>query len=137
MNAVHVSLNLSLCIHNFRNNSVIQTNWYEHGEKSSKYFLNLEKRNKAKSHLCKLMASSNTEIRDLSVIMSHIKSLYSSLYKRRSSKNEKVCLEYLRSLNLPQISSCECESCEGLLTRKECWEALESMKNGRVQEMLA
>ena len=25
-----------------------KSDWYEHGEKSSKYFLNLEKRNKAK-----------------------------------------------------------------------------------------
>ena len=63
--------------------------------------------------------------------MSHIRSFYSSLYKRRSSKNEKECLEYLKSFNLPQISSSERESCEGLLTRKECWEALQSMKNGK------
>ena len=27
-----------------------KTDWYENGEKSTKYFLNLEKRNKAKSH---------------------------------------------------------------------------------------
>ena len=102
-----------------------KTNWYEHSEKSSKYFLNLEKRNKAKSHLHKLMTSSDTETHDPVVIMSHIRSFYSSLYKHHSSKNEKECLEYLRSFNLPQISSCERESCEGLLTRKECWEALQ------------
>ena len=42
---------------------------------------NLEKRNKAKSHLHKLMTSSDTEIHDPSVIMSHAKSFYSSLYK--------------------------------------------------------
>ena len=77
------------------------------------------------------MTSSDTEIHDPVVIMSHIRSFYSSLYKRRSSKYEKECLEYLRSFNLPQISSCERESCEGLLTRKECWEALQSMKNGK------
>ena len=72
-----------------------------------------------------------SEIHDPVVIMSHIKSLYSSLYKHHSSKNEKQCLEYLRSFNLPQISSCERESCEGIPTRKECWEALQSMKNGK------
>ena len=54
-----------------------------------------------------------------------------SIYKRHSSKNEKECLEYLRSLNIPQIGSCERESCEGLLSRKECWEALQSLKNGK------
>ena len=54
-----------------------KTNWYEHGEKSSKYFLNLEKRNKAKSYLRKLMTSSDTEIHDPSVVMSHVKRIYS------------------------------------------------------------
>ena len=68
------------------------------------------------------MTSSDIVIHDPSVIMSHVKSFYSSLYKRRSTKNEEKCLEYLRSFNLPQISSCERESREGLLTRKECWE---------------
>ena len=32
--------------------------WYEHGEKSSKYFLNLEKRNKAKSTISKSLCKS-------------------------------------------------------------------------------
>ena len=77
------------------------------------------------------MTSSDTEIHDASVIMSHVKSFYLSLRKRRSTKNEEECLEYLRSFNLPQISSCERESCEGLLKRKECLEALQSMKNGK------
>ena len=77
------------------------------------------------------MTSSDTEIHDPSVIMPNVKSFYSSLYKRRSTKNEEECLEYLRSFNLPQISSRERESCEGFLTRKECWEALQSMKNGK------
>ena len=27
-----------------------KTDWYDHGEKLTEYFLNLEKRNKAKSH---------------------------------------------------------------------------------------
>ena len=101
-----------------------KTNWYEHGEKLSKYFLNLEKCNKAQSHLLKLMTSSDTEIHDPSVIMSHVKHFHLSSYKCRSSKNEEECLEYLRSVDLPQTSSYERESCEGLLTRKECWEAL-------------
>jgi len=29
--------------------------WYEHGEKSTKYFLNLEKRNHMKKHMRKLI----------------------------------------------------------------------------------
>ena len=38
-----------------------KSNWYEFGEKSSKYFLNLEKRNKAQSHVCEIITENNSE----------------------------------------------------------------------------
>ena len=38
-----------------------KVDWYEHGEKSSKYFLNLEKRNKAKSHIKKIFNFDSVE----------------------------------------------------------------------------
>ena len=41
------------------------------------------------------------------------------------------CLEYLRTLNINQLSEAERVSCEGSLTKRECWEALISMKNGK------
>ena len=50
-----------------------KSNWYEFGEKSSKYFLNLEKRNKAKSHVCKIITESNSEINEPQDILLHIK----------------------------------------------------------------
>ena len=45
-----------------------KSEWYEHGEKSSEYFLNLEKRNKAKSHIRKLLISSNAEISNMLIL---------------------------------------------------------------------
>ena len=39
-----------------------KSNWYEFGEKSSKYFLNLEERNKAKSHVRKIITENNSKI---------------------------------------------------------------------------
>ena len=53
------------------------------------------------------------------------------LYKWRSTKNERECLEYLHSLNIPKLSEAERSSCEGLLTKKECCEALSEMNNGK------
>ena len=41
-----------------------KSSWYERGEKSSKYFLNLEKRNKAKSHVRSLISESGIQIND-------------------------------------------------------------------------
>ena len=64
--------------------------------------------------------------------MSSIKDFYATLYKcRRSTKNERECLEYLHSLNIPKLTEAERNSCEGLLTKKECWEALNEIKNGK------
>ena len=38
-----------------------KTDWYELGEKPTKYFLNLEKRNKAKSHIRKILTENSHE----------------------------------------------------------------------------
>ena len=108
-----------------------KSEWYEHGEKSSKYFLNLEKRNKAKSHIRKLLINSNAEISKHSDIMNHIKEFYDSLYRRQSTKTEHDCLKYLHNVNIAQLSQSERESCEGLLTKRECWKALCSMNNNK------
>ena len=63
--------------------------------------------------------------------MSSIKDFYAILYKRQSIKNERECLEYLHSLNIPKLSEAERNSCEGLLTKTECWEALSVTKNSK------
>ena len=63
-----------------------KSNWYEFGEKSSKYFLNLEKRNKAKSHACTIIMENNSEISEPQATLLCIKEFYSTLYKHRSNK---------------------------------------------------
>ena len=105
-----------------------KTDWCEHREKSSAYFLNLEKRNKSKSHLRKILTSSNQETTNQTAILDNIKSCYSSLYKRRSNNSES---SYLTNLNLPKLSEDQQNLCEGKLTRRECWEALLSMGSNK------
>ena len=75
-----------------------ESNWYEFGEKSSKYFLNLEKCNKAKLHVRKIITENNSEISEPQEILLHIKEFYSTLYKRRSTKGEEERLENLKTL---------------------------------------
>ena len=106
--------------------------WFELGEKSSRYSLGLEKRNKAKPHLRKLVTGNEIdEITDPKHIRSELKSFYSNLYKRRSMKTEAECLEYLNSINIPCLIDSDTQSCEERLTVKECWDALRSMKNNK------
>ena len=67
--------------------------------------------------------------------MSEIKAFYSKLYKKTSVKTEEECLQYLSNLSTPVLTEDEKSLCEGKLTLSECWEALNSMKNGKVQAM--
>ena len=108
-----------------------KSNWYEFGEKSSKHFLNLEKRKKAKLHVRTIITKKYSEISEPQAILLHIKEFYSTLYKHRSTKGEEECLEYLKTLKIPKLSDVEHESCKGLLTNKEGWDTLQRMKNDK------
>ena len=46
-------------------------------------------------------------------------------------KTEAECLEYLNFINIPCLTDSDTQSCEGMLTVKECWDVLHSMKNNK------
>ena len=54
-------------------------------------------------------------------------SFYGTLYKSRRHKTESECLSCLDSIDVPKLSRDEKNLCEGKLTVKECWDALNSM----------
>ena len=87
----------------------------------------MEKRNKSKSHVRRLILDDNdtatSEETDDLVILRTLKSFYSSLYKKRSLKTENDCIEYLKNINTPKLQDNDIGCCEGKLTLKECWEA--------------
>ena len=113
-----------------------KTTFYEEREKTSKYFLSLEKSNKIKSSLRKLKWSEqfNEVTVDPKCITAELRNFYSELYTPTSLKSETECMDYLRSLNLPKLSNNGRLSCEGKLTLQECWEALNSMKKCKTPE---
>ena len=86
--------------------------WYEHGEKSTKYFPNLEKRNKAKTHVRKILLQNNLETTEPEAIMSNLKTFYSNLYKRTSTKTENECLQYFRDISALKLHENDKQSCE-------------------------
>ena len=63
------------------------------GEKSTSYFLRLEKRNKSKSHIRKLVLDydSDNEVVDDTLILQELKKIYCNLYSRGSVKTEEQC----------------------------------------------
>ena len=87
---------------NIVNGAIIRSriDWYEQGEKSNKYFSNLEKRSKSKTHLSCLIRD-NKVITDQDTILKELKKFHSSFYTRKSLKTEKECLEFLADINTP------------------------------------
>ena len=88
-------------------------NWYENGEKNSKYFLNLEKTRRRS-------------------IINKLRDYYQTLYSNHNSKEgEEFASDFLESPNIPSLSNKSKMTCEGVLTCAECFEALKEFPNSK------
>ena len=63
--------------------------WHEHGEKSTEYFLNLEKRNHIKKHMRKLNINGSIT-KDQFNVLKEQRSFYQKLYTSRNNNNEAI-----------------------------------------------
>ena len=61
--------------------------WYEHGEKSTIFFLNLEKQRGSQNTIKKLVID-DKEITEQTHILEHIREFYETLFKTRESKTK-------------------------------------------------
>ena len=102
--------------------------WYEFGEKSSKIFLNLEKHCAIQGQV-QTIVSNEKEITDESEISAHIASFYETLFKEKLSFKNENLTQYLENISMPCLSTEKQDSCEGVITEKELFEALKSMQN--------
>ena len=105
-----------------------QTDWYEKGEKSTKYFLRLEKRNQIKKEMRRLQKDDGTFTVDQHEILGLQAEFYEALYKKRDSKSNAEMKLYLDGINTSVLSDSEKESCEGRLTAEECRATLKTFK---------
>ena len=107
-----------------------KSQWHEQGEKSSKFFLNLEKKNSINNTVKKLLIqkdSQDTEIVDRNQILDNLHDFYSNLFQRKSSKNLEQCEQFLTDINVPSISVDQKESCEHDISIDELKESLFGM----------
>ena len=68
--------------------------WYEHGEKNSKYFVNLEKRAYERKHIVKLKTQENQYLEEPKKILCQMENFYKTLYSSQISDDT---LFYCRS----------------------------------------
>ena len=126
-------------IYNYITEGIIlrsKTDWYELGEKSTKYFLNLEKRNEAKSHIRMILTDSSSEITDSKAILSELKSFYSDLYEQKGTKTKADCLHYISNFSVPKLSEEDRTICEGELSKKNAMMPYFHWVTTKAQEMM-
>ena len=76
--------------------------WYEHSEKSAKFFLNLEKQRGAQNAIKKLIVD-DKEIIYQTHILEYIREFYETLFKKCKQKTAAEIKNFLRQLNIPKL----------------------------------
>ena len=102
----------------------------EEGEKNTKYFLGLEKRNKISSTINELITAENKVLTDPEDILLEGKKFYSALYKK---DNNVTASSFYTNWNYQHatLSNDQRLHCEGLLTMPECHQVLLSMAKNK------
>ena len=106
-----------------------RANWVEYGEKNSKFFLNLEKVNKARTCIYKLK-DKGVLLTNNQLINDSIKNFYSDLYKKPDIKDMSNC-PFLKPNATPKLTLLERDMCDGELTFEECTAALYAMAKNK------
>ena len=86
--------------------------WYEHGEKSNKYFLNLEKGNHMRKHIRKLSLCGviTTEHKQ---ILNSTSDYYKKLYSTKNNLGQCDMFDsFFKNLNIPKLSEEQRTRCE-------------------------
>ena len=106
-------------------------NDYELGEKSTKYFLNLEKHRAKLSLINKIIDSDGREILEQKDIQNELKHFYSNLFTDKCKISQNECNIFLNSVELKSLDDIEIASCGRILSEQELFESVEGMQDGK------
>ena len=107
--------------------------WYEKGEKSNKYFLNLETHKKAKTSVRKVFNREGVLITDPKKILHEIYNFYSNFCKRDPlSPSEDVLNSFLNNPKILKLSDNDIRICDGKLTVDECYKSLQLFDSNKL-----
>ena len=104
--------------------------WVEQGERPTKYFFNLEKRNYNKRVISEL-EDENGKVVDENQILPEIEKYFGNLYSSKITSTEDLLNQFTEGVQLPRLSDGERETIEGLLSFEECKKVVESFKNDK------
>ena len=106
-------------------------NWVENGEKATKYFFNLEKRNYNRKVINEFETEEGASIKDNKEILAKIEQYYSDLYRSKILPDhpQESFNKFTQNVEMPKLSDGEKVSLEGYLTFEECQKILETLPN--------
>ena len=105
--------------------------WIEEGEKSTKYFLNLEKSKVYRKSVTKLQDSNGKLITDSDKILNEEINFFSKLYKSQGTASVNTYNDFFMNVNTPTLNEADQELCNGSITVDECFKALTGMANNK------
>ena len=104
--------------------------YYEEGEKATKYFCNLEKRNYINKVIRKLNLDGKI-ITDPSEILTEQKRFYNNIYSSKVSGNPCLRANFFTNKKIKKLDPEDKISCEGEITESEAKILLKNMKNNK------
>ena len=107
-----------------------RVNWVEQGEKSTKFFLGLEKHHQ-KHNMITALKTSTKKLSDFESILQEMVRFYTDLYSSKDIE-ESLMDEYLEKTNMESVlNEKEIALCEGPLSIDECTETISKMKKNK------
>ena len=98
--------------------------WVEEGERPTKYFFNLEKKNYNKKTITELHGEDGITINNEKQILDSIEKYYSQLYKTINNLEQKDFDSFMEPLRISKLKTEDREEMEGPLSVEECKKAL-------------
>ena len=108
-----------------------KTQWYEEGEKSSKFFLNLEKTKASRGVIKKLCIDEHTECKDQIKINKEIEKFYRNLFKKGIKKSLTEMKAMLDKISIPTLKEEHIHKCDKEITEKELLNVIKSFSNNK------
>ena len=101
---------------------------YDHGERNSKYFYNLEKRNQKKKHITSSLNNDGDKITNPKYILEEEERFFKEIYTSRNM--DPNCPTFNVFFETENVLSEEIgKKCEGVMSIHECEIALKTMEN--------
>ena len=106
--------------------------WYEYGEKSNKYLLNLENSRKKKSCIRKLNIEKDKSTTNPKEILNEIQLFYANLYDKKVDHSDENLIDpFLSTMNTSKLTDKQRDLIDKELTISECFTALKTFQKNK------